>query len=367
MPFYVNANLILPIATIRRERRFPPDATNPEIAVSSGTRVEAETVLIRGARAGRYRIISLLEPLGVRRVADLRSEWIRVKPGDVMRAGQSLAQRGSGRRAPRAVAPVDCIVTRVDPDKIIVQADPEEVQVRALLPGIVTSVQGRTLVIVESAGALIQGAWGNGRDANGFYIEEPEGGLSSARNETLLSSIRGQMIWLNRPITNADLDTARKQEVKALIAPGMPANLRPAALAAPFAILLTEGFGVQRMAEIVYNLLRDNLKRQAAVDAALPTRESAAHPEILIPLSSAGALPPVPSLEQPLAAGLMVRMARAPYAGAIGRVVRVIETPRTLDNGLRMTGAEVALPGGQMVFVPAANLETLGRALDTRA
>lgn len=367
MPFYINANLIMPISSIRRERRFPPDASNPELAVGTGARVEADTVLIRGARARGYRIVSLVKSFGVRRSADLKPEWIRVKPGDVMHAGQTLAQRGDGRRAPRVLAPVDCIIARVDTDRIIVQVDPEEVEVRALLPGTITGTKGRTSVVVESAGALIQGAWGNGRDAYGFYIEEPDGGLASARTASFLSNLRGQMIWLNRSITAADLDMARKQEVKALIAPGMPSNLRSAALAAPLAILLTEGFGAQRMAEIVYNLLRDNLKRQAAIDAALPTRESAARPEILIPLSNAGGSPPVPLLEQALIVGLTVRVARAPYTGAIGRVTRVIETPRTLENDLRLVGADVTLPSGQTVFVPAENLETLGRALDTKS
>ncbi len=361
MSFYANANLILPITTVRRERLLPADTTTPELMAQQGQRVEADDVLIRGARAGRYRIIPLLKPLRVRRAADLKSEWIRVQPGDIMETGQVLAQRGTGRRAPRVTVPVDCIVTRVEADRVIVQENPKLVEVYATFPGTVTAVRGRAAVQIESYGALLQGAWGNGRRTFGFYVAEPEGGLKSLADETLLTTLRGQILWLNRAIVASDLSVAEQQEVKGIIAPGMPADLIDAALASPLTIFLTDGFGAQRMAEIGYNLLRDNLKRQAALDARLPARD-ALRPELFVPLQSGGAPPPMPIVDKPLAPGMMVRIARVPYAGAVGKIVRIADLPRPVDNGLRLPGADVALPGGQVVYIPVANLETLGRA-----
>jgi hypothetical protein len=363
---YPTSNLIMPMVAVRRERRLPPDATNPDVVAVINKRVEAEDVLIRGIRVGRYRMLSLLTGLRVRKPAELKPDWIRVKPGDIVSKGDLLAQRGNGGRVPKMTAAFDCVVTRVEAERIIVQVGTEEVAVLAGLPGTVTGIRDRTIVQVESIGALIQGAWGNGRSAFGFYVEEPAAGLKSLADETLLVSLRGQMIWLNRPITIADLKIAQQQQVSAIIAPGMPATLREAALAAPMAILLTDGFGAERMSEIVYNLIRDNLKRQAAVDAVQPTRDSAMRPELFIQLPAVNAMPPPPLIDQQVVPGMMVRLARAPYAGMLGRVTRIAETPRSLDNGLHLMGAEVTLTNGQVVFAPMANLETVGRAIDNR-
>lgn len=363
---FPTSNLIMPMAAVRRERRLPPDASNPNVVAVLNKRVEADEVVIRGLRVGQYQLLSLIGPLRVRSAAELKPDWVRVKPGDSLRKGDILAQRGNGARVPKLLAPVDCLVARVDADRIIVQVGTEEVLVRAGLPGTVTAIRERSTVQIESTGALLQGAWGNGRSAFGFYVEEPADGLQSLAEETLLTSMRGQMIWLNRPISRSDLDIAERQEITAIIAPGMPASLRNTALAAPFAVLLTDGFGAERMSEIVYNLVRDNLRRQAAVDAIQPTRDSALRPELFIQLPAVNAAPLPPLIDQQVMPGMMVRLTRAPYSGVLGRVTQIAETPRSLDNGLHLPGAEVLLTNGQQVFAPLANLETVGRAIDNR-
>jgi hypothetical protein len=69
-------------------------------------------------------------------------------------------------------------------------------------------------------------------------------------------------------------------------------------------------------------------------------------------------------MDRPLAEGALVRMTRAPLAGVAGRVLQVADMPRTVENGLRLPGAEVQLSSGRTVFVPLANLELVGRSVD---
>ena len=360
MPFYPNAHFILPLTTIRRERQLPPDTTPLEVLVKEGQqRVEADTPVLRGARSSSYRIVSLREPLRLKPTAEIDPSWIRVAVNDHVSEGDTLAQRGSGRRAPRAIAPVDGLVIRVDADRLILQANPEEIEIRAVAPGAVAAVRGRTTVLIESNGVLIQGAWGNGRNAYGLYAEEPEGGLQTLADEQLLTTLRGQILLLTRPLTRDVLTIARRQEVIGIIAPSMSSTLRVVALDSPIAVILTEGFGEQQMSQIVYNLLLDNRGRQTVLDAVEPSRWLSDRPEIFIQLPSSGSQPP--EHDQPLAAGMMVRLARAPYSGMTGTVRRVIDTPRALENGLRLAGAEIQLTGGKVVFAPIANIELLGR------
>jgi hypothetical protein len=47
-----------------------------------------------------------------------------------------------------------------------------------------------------------------------------------------------------------------------------------------------------------------------------------------------------------------------------GKIRRVPEAPRAVENGLRLAVAEVQLTTGKLVSVPLANLELLGRPLD---
>ncbi len=365
MLVYPNASLIVPMATIRRERRLPPDVTG-KVLVRESEQVDSNTPVLSGVPPSSYRIIPMSPALGLKPTAAIDPEWIRVEQGDRAEADQILVQIGKGRRAPRIAAPVNCIVSRIEPDRLILQVDPEEIRVLATMPGTVSAIRGTTAVQIESYGALIQCAWGNGRSGFGVYKEEPEGGLQTLAGETLLTTFRHQILLTVNPLTTQILEIARQQEVVGIIAPSLSSDLRALALSIPLPIVLTEGFGAQQMSEIVYNLLRDNLGRQTALDGTEPSRWSSERPEIYIQLPRGSGMPPQPVTDQPLMVGMMVRLARNPQAGMMGRVKRILDAPQAVENGLRMAGADVQLANGQTVFAPFANIEILGRAPDGR-
>lgn len=367
MQFYPETNLILAMATIRRDRRLPDDVAPGEVLVGERQRVDPSEVVLRGARAGDYRILPINPRLfGVRKVEDILPEWIQVQAGQVVKKDAVLIQKGTARRAPKMLAPSDCLVTRIEPDRFILQENPVPVEVKAVYGGMVSAIRSRREIQIEAVGALIQCAWGNGKNAFALVNEEPEEGIQSLADEELLTTFRGQILLLRHPLTEQTMALAMKQEVSGIIAPSMSSELRMKAVDLPIPVVLTEGFGGQKMSEIVYNLLRDNAGRQLALDAVEPKRFSADRPELFIPLPSGGGLPPMPERDQPLVEGVQVRIVRAPQDGLSGRVRRVIPTPQPLDNGLRSAGAEVELSNGKMVFVPLANLEVLGRQADGR-
>jgi hypothetical protein len=363
MPYYPEHTFILGLATIRRERRLPPGAFG-EAVVREHQRVEASEVVLRGSVPGRYVILEALGPLGLRVGDVLADEWFQARVGEQVKKGQVIAARGKGRGAKTLKAPVDGIMARIDEGQVILQATPQPVEVYAMCPGEITSVRPQE-VLLETYGALIQCAWGNGKRTYGIYKPEPPEGIESLKEEALLQAYRSTAIVMTRPIASTLIfNVAFEQEITALIAPSMHADLREAALRQPIPIILTEGFGEQQMSEIVYNLLRDNVGRPALIDATEPVRWTSSRPEIIIPLPSGGQLPPVPEMDQPLVEGSIVRLTRAPYTGMTGRVRQLPDSPRAVENGLRLAGAEVQLSSGRTVFVPLANLELLGRAAD---
>jgi hypothetical protein len=367
MPYYPHQTLILGMATILRERRLPLGAIG-EVRVAIGAEIEPNTEVLRGAIPGEFILLDALKPLGLKSADAITEDMLRVQPGEVVDPQTPILTVGKGRGARSVFSPVPAIFSWLDGSRVILQADPVAVSVLALTPGRVTSVRGDQAVVIETTGALIQGAWGNGRSAFATLSMEPEGGIESLQGEVMLLDQARTAVVMRGPIREPGVFAiAQQQSITALIAPSMSTSLREIALRQTIPVILTEGFGDMQMSEIVYNLLRGNVGRTAAVDAIEPSRWSEERPEIVIPIGASGSRPPAPVKDQPLSEGALVRVTRAPYAGAVGRVRRIVEGPRPVENGLRLNGADVQIGDGKdakTVFVPLANLVLLGRPMD---
>lgn len=360
MPYYPEQSLIVSLSLLRRERKLPPNAIG-EVMVQEGQSVEPNTVVLRGAVPSGFVILDAVQGLGLKHAGQISEDMLQVQPGEVVLEGQPILQIGTGRRAPTLKSPTTAVFARLDSGRVILQADPMPVEVLALTPGRVTSVRGDKLVLIESTGTLIQGAWGNGLSVYAPLVLEPDEGLASLDADLPAPDYNGAAMVLRDPILSPDVfNMALQQSVVGLVASSMHSSLREEALAQGIPILLTEGFGELQMSEIVYNLLRANANRPAAIDAAQPSRWTAERPEIIIPLGANTRARP-PEKDQPLQVGAQVRILRQPNLGQTGRVFRLVETPRLVEIGLRLPGAEVQLGDGQVIFVPLANLELLGR------
>ena len=365
MPYYPAQSLILGLTTIRRERRLPR-GTYGEVVARLDQRVEAQDVVLRGSLPGTFHILDVLEPLGLRRPEDfVPDQMLQVPIGTVLEKGQVIAASGPGRGARTLKAPEPAVLALVDAGQVILQLKPEPIEIHAMCPGTITSIRGDNSLLLETVGALLQCAWGNDKRAYSAYRMEPEGGIENVSSDGLLSNLRNSALIMTRQIGSAAVFAAAvANEITAIMAPSMRADLRELALRQKIPVLLTDGFGDLPISEVMYNLLRDNIGRPALIDATEPQRWSASRPEIVIPLPSGGGTPPPPEVDQPLAEGVLVRIIRAPNSGLLGRVRRIVEMPRAVENGLRLPGAEVQLSNGRTVFVPQANLELLGRAVD---
>lgn len=364
MTYYPAQTLVLPLAIIRRERRLPEGAIS-ESAINEGNRVSPEDVVLRGLVPADFIILDALKPLGLRKVEDLTDAMIITPVGSSVQAGDVIL----ANRRRQIKAPSNAVFARLDGGQAILQANPESVEVRAMCTGEVRSVRNnKTEVLIETIGTLIQCTWGNGQRAFSSYKMEPKTGIIALLGETLLPEYRSFAMVLQKSILSPEVfAAAAQQQMSGLIAPSMHANLRELACQQSYPILLTEGFGELQMSEIVYNLLRDNLTRQALLDASEPSHWSSDRPEIIIPSATSGITATAPETNQPLETGATVRVTRAPYAGQSGQVRRLVELPRAVDNGLRLSGAEVQLASGRSVFVPLANLEMLGRPVETES
>lgn len=362
MPYYPETTVILGSTRIIREYKLPPNAIG-RAEVNNGSTVAPDTVLLAGAIPSEVIFLDAVKLLGLRSAAQITEEMLQVPVGEVYESGVPLLINGKGRRAKKVVTPRRARFASLEAGRVLLQTDPQPVEVRALMEGRINSVS-ENRVVLETGGALIQAAWGNG-SAN-------YGTLSFAKEETTREWLgledledSGQVVVVEESIqTSAVFKEAIQKRWRGIIAPSMSSALRDEARQLRIPVILTEGFGNLRYSAIVYNLLETNRGRFTTVDAVEPSVWRSERPEIIIPTGPSARLR-LPETNVPVVAGATIRVTRLPHMGRTAKVLNLPESPVTVENGLRVAAAEVQFSdNSEIAFVPLANVELIGRPLD---
>jgi hypothetical protein len=358
--YFPDLRLMLPLTLIRRERLLPDDVDGV-VEMRVNDRVGLRDIVARGTNPAPYALLDAESYFRLRK-PDQLDALMQVSVGEVLEEDDVVAQRG--RR--RLLSPIHGRVTYVGGGRIIIQAIPTGVELEAGLNGVIVEVRKGRGVVIETVGALLQGAWGNGRRAIGTLHSEPEEGLGGITIDAIDIGFRGSIVVARKAITAETFETIREQQFAGLIAPGMDADLIEQAMQINAAILLTDGFGVQRMSAAAFRFLDELDGKQATLDAALPSVVDSRRPEVIItvPLPNPGYRPPAINLNQPLTIGAAVRVLYGDEgrsdASYTGEVLDLPNMPVLLDNGLRVRCAQVQLNTGEKLVVPLANLEISG-------
>jgi hypothetical protein len=357
---YPNHRHMLAWTTIRRELMLPETAIGRTDAVK-GQQVSFRDIVARGTVPARFIFIDAVQILRLRKPEELDA-LIIPDIGAMVEEGEVIAGARPDRGR-RVFAPAAGIFMYAGEGRIIIQETPEAIAIEAGLVGNVIEARPSRGVVIEAYGALVQGVWGNGRRVIGALRLEPDDGLDSVFDESIAQRFSGTVVLTRNPIKAFTLAVIADQSIGGVIAPSMDPSLIEQATSLGAAIILTEGFGDQRMSGHVYNLLEQFHERQATLDARLPQRWEDTHrPEVFINLPSrSGDRPPMPGIGQPVRVGQTVRLTREPRPGSVGDVTDLPKTLQLLDNGLRVPCARVLLVTGESVLIPLANIEVLGK------
>ncbi|MDE3092070.1 MAG: hypothetical protein KGJ80_22070, partial [Chloroflexota bacterium] len=233
-------------------------------------------------------------------------------------------------------------------------------ELTALYRGTVVNVMPRLGVVVEAVGALVQGVWGAGGEGYGVLkkiVDTPDAILAEDKIDVAL---RGSILIAGAGVTEEAMRRAARERVAGLIVGGMKASLKDLAASLALPTLITDGFGDCAMSAPIFELLTAHHGDEASINTAFGSR-TAARPEVFIPVMASGmsggaALPPSTLVAD---IGARVRVVTDASRGAIGKILAVPETPRTLESGVTAWGAEVELTTGDRVFVPWENLELI--------
>ena len=344
---------VLPLATIIRERTLPVAG---KVNVHVNQRVNPTDVIAEASFAREHVLLDVARSFAVNPTA--ADKMIKVNPGDRVQQGALIAE--SRGLIPRTIkAPRAGRVMVVGSGQVLMEVGDTRIELRAGLPGVVTQVLHERGVVIRTAGALIQGVWGNGRIDNGLMVsllEKPDDVLSAERLDV---SLRGSVI-LGGHVRDAEtLRAAAELPVRGLILSSLLSPLIVTAYQMRYPILVTDGFGAMPMNSAAFRLLTTNNKREATVNAEHFDRYSGNRPEVIIPLPVSSD-PPEPNNFEAFAVGQTVRLRRPPNAGMIGTLSELPAGLSQLPSGLRAPAAEVKLENGETVLVPLVNLEVVG-------
>jgi hypothetical protein len=344
---------VLPLTTIVRERTL---TVAGKVNVHLNQRVNPTDVIAEANFAREHVLLDVARTFGIS--ANAADKLIKVNTGDRLTEGALVAEaRGTFARsikAPRAGR-----VMVAGGGQVLMEVGDTQIELRAGLPGTVIQVIPERGAVIRTAGALIQGTWGNGRIDNGLMvslISKPDAVLTASRLDV---SLRGSVILGGHVRDIEVLRVAAELPVRGLVLSSMNSSLLQSAVQLRFPILVLDGFGAVPMNTAAYDLLTSNNKREVTVNAEHFDRYNGNRPEVIIPLPVSNE-PDEPNAYEAFEVGQRVRMRRSPNAGMLGMIASLPSGMSTLPSGLRAPAGEVKLENGTTVLVPLVNLEVVG-------
>jgi hypothetical protein len=344
---------VLPLTTIVRERVLPVAG---KVNVHANQRVNPTDVIAEATFAREHVLLDVARTFGISPTA--ADKLIRVQEGDRLQQGALVAE-SSGMFTSAIKAPRPGRVMIVGGGQVLMEVGDTRIELRAGLPGLVTQVIADRGVVIRTAGALVQGVWGNGRIDNGLMVnllEKPDDVLTSDRLDV---SLRGSVILGGHVNDVETLKVAAELPVRGLILSSMPSSLIASGYQMRYPILVLEGFGMLPMNSAAFKLLTTNNKREATVNAEHFDRYTGNRPEVIIPLPISSE-PAEPNNYEAFAVGQQVRMRRPPNMGMIGTITNLPPGLSLLPSGLRAVAADVRIENGENAIVPLVNLEVVG-------
>ncbi|MDA0243278.1 MAG: hypothetical protein OT477_07665 [Chloroflexi bacterium] len=351
MDIFPTTTIVRPMIEIEIERRLPIAG---EVLVREGQEVSAVQVVARAKQHRGVVAFAASEALGV--PAAEVEKYLVAHEGTMVQKGDPLLvkKRGLGR-ATQIFAPTTGIITQVRHGYVLFERKPGLTELRAMVPGKVSAVIANWGVKVSTLGALVQGVWSSGREGTGgirVLVKSAKGVPST----TDYYDARGAMVVAGHLDQIKSVEIGEEYGVRGFIVGTVSAEVYEAAKTFNIPIFVTDGVGNRPMNKLIFDLLRDHEGREASL---LGRAQIGQRPQLIIPK-----LNDVPDVQEmpdnaALRRGQRVRLLTPPHIGRVGTVVGIYKRPRATAVGIHALGANVALPDGQIVFVPHENLDII--------
>lgn len=321
-------------------------------AVKVGAKVQPEDVLATRRPPTDGVTLQIAAPL--RRPARSAAEYLVVRPGAMLQRGEVLARDGAGREV---VVPDACLFLGYDPDHGTALLSPlgEEEPILGHVQGKVARLTP-SAIDVRVAGAVLVGVAGSGAAVHGRLRVSVDDGGDELRAGAIDSDATGRIVVGGSRASAETLTRARAMGVAGVVLGGvLDKDLRDFEATqqrrkevggggGDFSVVLLEGYGKIGMDPGVFGWLRR-------------------HDGKMVSLFGEAARLYVYDADEPPTRRLLARPGdrvvgtRRPYAGAGGRLVRILPGQHVVSSGVSTRAALVRFEDGRTGIVPLANLE----------
>jgi hypothetical protein len=352
-----------------------------DVLIRMGGRVEPEDVVAKAFVTPPPLAINVARALAI--PPALVERAMRREVGNKVTQGEVLA-RTSPIGGRTCSAPASGLITSVDPTSgyVTISPDPEALELRANIRGVVMEVLPGEGVVIETPAAQVYGAFGIGNERNGvlrLQVTDP-GEIIQAKD--IDSRCAYAILIGGAGISAAALKQAVKEQVCGIIVGGIDekelrtflgwANQNAwktgsngwhlpneSAAADPgLTLIVTEGFGERPMSSPIFDLLSAQDRQEAMLEGRTMLRRPMRRPRVVIPLMRSAGAQLEPSRPQ-LRAGARVRLLNQAHLGQIAQVRAVANAPRRTASGIQATAVEVLREDGTIAWVPQTSVEVV--------
>jgi hypothetical protein len=344
---------IHPLTTLRREVLLPLPG---RVIGRLDQKVSPLDVVAEAHFGQEHHLVDVARVFGIS--PDAAQRLIKIEEGEMVTKGQGIARQG-GLIPQTLRSPENGRIILVRNGRILMEIGEGAFELRAGIPGRITRLIPDLGVEITFNGALVQGVWGNGHTGLGLMmpvVTAPEEVLSINQIDVIL---RGSILLAGYCNDPATLQAANDLPVRGLILGALSPALISLARQMEYPIVVVNGFAQKSMDTAAFKLLTTNAKREVTLNAVPYDQQNCVRPEILIPLPVT-IEPPLPRDSETFAPDQPVRLIRAPHAGAVGTLAKLLPRLTAIPSGLRVAAAEVRLDSGELLVVPLANLEVIG-------
>lgn len=367
-------------ARVSKERKLPIPG---EILVKIGDKVTADTIVARAYIPSEFEIINAAAILGLdvierhgKRTCDLGKCMIK-KEGDEVEEGEIIAKRQVffGAFKYECSSSIKGMIEYISDEsgQVILRRPPKPLDLKAYIPGIVTSVSANESVVIDASAAFIQGIFGIGGERVGELIVLSNSPDEVLEEKNITSEHRSKIIVGGSFVTSEALKKAVELEVSGIIVGGINDKDLISFVGHEIGVavtgreevgltlIITEGFGKISMAEKTFNILKKSNNMLTCINGATQIRAGVIRPEIIIPKGNFEDLVKTVAEGEVYSGGLkigtVVRIIRQPFFGSLATVTDLPIELRKMETESRVRVLEVELQDGKRVTLPRANVE----------
>jgi len=224
--------------------------------------------------------------------------YLQCREGDEVRQGAILAAAPSLTGMDYSFAPISGRIEKIcsKTGTVTIVRETKITQIDAYIPGEVAEILPQEGAVIETRAMYIQGIFGLGGEAYGplqVLVDDPAAELSPA---ALSEAQPGQIVVGGSYVGLEALRRALQVGVKGIITGGVDAidlvRVRGREIAVgitgqedlPLTIVITEGFGVRSMNQVIFEELRRHQGQVVSINGQTQIRAGVIRPEVIIPV-----------------------------------------------------------------------------------